>query len=83
MPAGCSNAALIGDNWGGYAYPQDYAAAIGNSGIEDVTIGTADIVAREYYDVYGRKLNDAPLSGFYIVRQMRADGTADAIKTVR
>lgn len=83
MPAGCSNAAFIGDNWGGYAYPQDYAAAIGNSGIEDVTIGTADIVAREYYDVNGRKLNDAPASGFYIVRQVRADGTADAIKAVR
>ena len=84
MPAGCSNGALIGDNWGGYAYPQDYAAALdGNTGVGNISVSDASVVAEEYYNVSGQKLNRAPESGLVLVRQLRADGTTNVVKTIR
>lgn len=46
----------------------------GVTGIEDVEAAATEIVAREYFDLQGRRLNEAPQSGFYIERATLANG---------
>lgn len=53
------------------------------SGIDNVTNAEAEIVAREYYDLSGRRLNEAPVKGFYIEKTLRADGSSNAVSRVR
>lgn len=45
------------------------------TGIDNVASDAA-IVAREYYDLSGRRLAKAPTSGFFIEKSIRADGTS-------
>lgn len=52
------------------------------SGIQAIT-SDAEIVAREYYDLAGRRLSTAPTSGFFIEKAIRADGTTTSSRLVR
>lgn len=45
------------------------------TGIDNVASDAA-IVAREFYDLSGRRLAKAPTSGFFIEKSIRADGTS-------
>lgn len=46
----------------------------GVTGIEDVEAAATEVVAREYFDLQGRRLNEVPQSGFYIERATLANG---------
>ena len=73
------------DEWGGYARPTlaDYNAAIGNTAINEVNMGAADVVATEYFDVMGRKLNAALENGVTIRRELLSNGKAQVTKVVK
>lgn len=52
-------------------------------GVADVIASEAQVVAREYYDLSGRRLSAAPASGFFIEKVTRADGTTAATRMMR
>lgn len=52
-------------------------------GINDVNTGAAEVIAREYFDLQGRKLNAAPEAGLYIERAVKADGSATTTKLAK
>ena len=54
----------------------------GFTGIDTVE-SEAAVVAREYYDIAGRRLNRAPTSGFYIEKAIKADGSVKSISRIR
>lgn len=54
----------------------------GVTGIEDVDAAATEVVAREYFDLQGRRLNEAPQSGFYIERATLANGKVTS-RTIR
>lgn len=49
----------------------------------DAPESSAEVVAREYYDIAGRRLNEAPRSGFFIEKAIRADGTTQSVSHIR
>lgn len=72
------------DNWGGYAAPEHYEAAItfGATGIKDV-INTAETVAVNYFNLQGQILKTEPENGLYIRQEIKADGSVEARKIVK
>lgn len=71
------------DDWGGYARPEDYEAAISSGAINEVSVNTADVVATEYFDVMGRKVNGALENGITLKRDMLSNGKAVVTKIAR
>lgn len=53
------------------------------NGVADVIASEAQVVAREYFDLSGRRLSAAPASGFFIEKVTRADGTTAATRMMR
>lgn len=53
-----------------------------SSGISATTTEAA-VVGREYYDITGRRLNEAPRAGFYIEKAIKADGSVESISRIR
>lgn len=54
------------------------------SGIEDIVAESdAEVIAVEYYNIQGQKLNVAPENGLYIQKAIKADGTVKASKLVK
>lgn len=54
------------------------------SGIEDIVAESdAEVIAVEYYNIQGQKLNVAPENGIYIQKAIKADGTVKASKLVK
>lgn len=53
-----------------------------SSGISAVDTEAA-VVGREYYDITGRRLNEAPRAGFYIEKAIKADGSVESISRIR
>ncbi len=47
------------------------------SGVESV-VSNAEVVAVEYYNLQGQKLNVAPEAGAYIVKSIKADGSVES-----
>lgn len=72
-------------------FPRDYYWAVDakfvnvgeDDGIQSISAGSADVVAREYFDLQGRKLNAAPEAGLYIERAVKADGSATTTKLAK
>ena len=55
-----------------------------SSGIEDIVVeSNAEVIAVEYYNVQGQRLNAAPENGLYIQKAIKADGTVKASKLVK
>lgn len=81
---GLDNGAFLSmvKDWGGYGTPADFEAA--TSGINNVSIdGTADIVATEYYDLMGRRVNGEIENGVTIRRVVLSNGQAVVSKIAR
>lgn len=81
---GLDNGAFLSmvKDWGGYGTPADFEAA--TSGINNVAIdGTADIVATEYYDLMGRRVNGEIENGVTIRRVVLSNGQAVVSKIAR
>lgn len=57
-------------------------AAEGTTGIDAIG-NDSEVVAREYFDITGRRLNAVPAAGFYIEKMTRADGTTESLSRVR
>lgn len=54
------------------------------AGIEDIVAESdAEVIAVEYYNIQGQKLNAAPENGLYIQKAIKADGTVKASKLVK
>lgn len=53
------------------------------SGIDNVASPEAEVVGREYFDLSGRRLNAAPVKGFYIEKSIRADGSTTSVSRLR
>lgn len=71
------------DAWGGYTTPDHYNDAIAGSGVADIAASNAEVVASEYYNIQGQRLNAAPAKGLYIVKAIKADGSAVVTKAVK
>ena len=68
-------------NWGGYALPSDYA---GLAAIETVASDlNAEVVATEYFDIMGRRVNGVLENGVTIRREMLANGKTNVTKLAR
>lgn len=81
---GLDNSVYLGmvKDWGGYGTPADFEAA--TAGINNVSIdGTADIVATEYYDLMGRRVNGEIENGVTIRRVVLSNGQAVVSKIAR
>lgn len=69
------------DNWGGYA-PVKYHKELNS--IDNVGLDLdATVVATEYFDITGRKLNNALENGVTIRRQVLSNGKAQVSKIVK
>lgn len=81
---GLDNGAFLSmvKDWGGYGTPADFDAA--TAGINNVSIdSTADIVATEYYDLMGRRVNGEIENGVTIRRVVLSNGQAVVSKIAR
>lgn len=81
---GLDNGAFLSmvKDWAGYGTPADFDAA--TAGINNVSIdGTADIVATEYYDLMGRRVNGEIENGVTIRRVVLSNGQAVVSKIAR
>ena len=81
---GLDNSVYLGmvKDWAGYGTPADFEAA--TAGINNVSIdGTADIVATEYYDLMGRRVNGEIENGVTIRRVVLSNGQAVVSKIAR
>lgn len=68
-------------SWGGYGVPEDIKKV---SAIETVAADfSADVVATEYFDIMGRRVNGVLENGITIRRQMLANGKANVTKLAR
>ncbi len=47
------------------------------------TASDAEVVATQYYNFQGIRLNGAPEKGIYIVRNLKADGTVETLKVAK
>lgn len=52
-------------------------------GIEGIQAGNANVVAVEYYNLQGQRLNAAPENGVYIVKNVLSNGKTVAAKVVK
>lgn len=58
------------------------AIALGGNAVKAVT-SDAPVVSSQYFDFQGRRLSSEPQNGMYIVRNVKADGTVQAIKVAK
>lgn len=56
-----------------------YAAA----GVESIAKDNVEVVAVEYYNIQGQKLNAAPENGIFIQKNIKADGSISNVKVVK
>lgn len=54
----------------------------GESSVESV-ISNSPVVSSTYYNLQGQRISNAPENGIYIVRNVKADGTVEAVKVVK
>lgn len=61
------------------------ADAINQGGSESVegVISNSPVVSSTYYNLQGQRISSAPENGIYIVRNVKADGTVEAVKVVK
>lgn len=68
--------------WGGYGLPEDFAKV--SSAIETVNADlNSEVVATEYFDVMGRRVNGVLENGVTIRREMLANGKTKVAKLAR
>ena len=75
---------LFPDNfgdWKGYTYPCT-APKGGSTGITTI-VTDSEVIGYEYYNVLGAKLRVKPVSGIYIEKALKADGTTEARKVFK
>lgn len=67
--------------WGGYAYP---CAADKSSATQiESFVSDSPVIGYNYYSVLGTQLSEAPASGVYIVKEIKADGTSKTYKAIK
>jgi hypothetical protein len=66
-------------DWMGYAAP---CASIPTA-VRNVFVSSSPVVAYEYYSILGNKLSIKPLSGMFIEKSIREDGTSSTIKVFK
>ena len=59
--------------------PKDVRDPVGIEGVENDAI----VIGHEYYNLQGQRLSNAPESGFFIVKNLKADGTTSVVKVVK
>lgn len=55
---------------------------VGGSGVNTVNVENSPVVAIEYYDIAGRRLNEAPVKGIVIKKNLRANGSVSVVKEI-
>lgn len=55
----------------------------GGSGSVEGVISNSPVVSSTYYNLQGQRISNAPENGIYIVRNVKADGTVEAVKVVK
>ncbi len=59
-------------------------ASTGEAGIDNVAADSnAEVVATEYYNIQGQKLNTVPETGIFVKKNIKADGSVKAVKVVK
>ncbi|MBQ9073112.1 MAG: hypothetical protein IJY30_01410, partial [Muribaculaceae bacterium] len=59
-------------------------ASIGEAGIDNVAADSdAEVVATEYFNIQGQKLNAVPETGIFVKKNIKADGSVKAVKVVK
>lgn len=74
------------DNWGGYARPTaaDFAAATTSAGIQGIiSSDAAEVIATEYYDLMGRRLEAPAEKTVSIRRDILSNGKTAVSKVIR
>lgn len=62
---------------------QTYHITHAAAGVDNVAKDNVEVVAVEYYNIQGQKLNVAPENGIFIQRNIKADGTVNNVKVVK
>lgn len=73
------NASLQGSK---FAAGGKFRIGEGGAGVNAAYVSNAAVVATEYYDLTGRKLNAAPEAGIAIKKDIREDGTTSVSKII-
>lgn len=55
---------------------------VGGSGVSGVTGDNSPVVAVEYYDIAGRRLNEVPVKGIIIKKNIRENGSVSVVKEI-
>jgi hypothetical protein len=66
-------------DWMGYAAP----CATIPTAVKNVFVSNSPVVAYEYYSILGDKLSIKPVSGMFIQKSIREDGTSSTIKVFK
>ncbi len=53
------------------------------AGVDNVAKDNVEVVAVEYYNIQGQKLNAAPENGIFIQKNIKADGSINNVKVVK
>lgn len=53
------------------------------AGVESIAKDNVEVVAVEYYNIQGQKLNAAPENGIFIQKNIKADGSISNVKVVK
>lgn len=64
-------------------YTQTYNITHAAAGVDNVAKDNVEVVAVEYYNIQGQKLNAAPENGIFIQKNIKADGSINNVKVVK
>ncbi len=62
---------------------QTYHITLAAAGVDNVAKDNVEVVAVEYYNIQGQKLNVAPENGIFIQKNIKADGSVNNVKVVK
>ena len=55
---------------------------VGDTGVSVVNVDNSPVVAVEYYDIAGRRLNEVPVQGIVIKKNIRENGSVSIVKEI-